>query len=291
MAAVCLSVCGVTFFSLIDGQLRLLRRSCAWRRAVRRRRGRAGRRPGWGTAGMPGTGPSSASQVFSTLTAWLVSGVARSLRPLPWQRTCGPAPRCASWRARPVSSDTRSPVWTASRSRAWSRRPCQVCPVGGGEQRVGFLRGEVADDGALAAAGRDGQDLADHGGVLGCPRGRVAEQRVDRGQPGVAGGAAVSPLVLEVLQELPDQRGVEVGEAEPAGCCPGPLLSEGEQELARVAVGRDRVRAGLLLPGEPVGEEPLQDGGEVAHGASRPSACSSRPAARARSPGTAWRYQ
>jgi hypothetical protein len=49
-------------------------------------------------------------------------------------------------------------------------------PVGCGEQRVCFLRGEVADDGALAAAGRDGQDLADHGGVLGCPRGRVAEQ-------------------------------------------------------------------------------------------------------------------
>ena len=27
---------------------------------------------------------------------------------------------------RPVSSETRSPVWAASLSRVWSRRPCQV---------------------------------------------------------------------------------------------------------------------------------------------------------------------
>jgi hypothetical protein len=51
------------------------------------------------------------------------------------------------------------------------------------------------------------------------------------------------------------------------------------------------VRAGFFLPGEPVGEESLQDGGEVGHGAARLSACSSLPAARARSPGMAWRYQ
>ena len=74
-------------------------------------------------------------------------------------------------------------------------------PVGGGEERVGFLGGEVADDGALAPPGRDGQDLADHGGVLGCPRGRVTEQGVDGGQPGVPGGAAVPPLFFQVLQE------------------------------------------------------------------------------------------
>ena len=119
-------------------------------------------------------------------------------------------------------------------------------PVGGGEQRVGFLRGEVADDGALAAPGRDGQDLADGGGVLGCPRGRVAEQGVDRGQSGVAGGTAVSPVVFQVLQELPDQGGVEVGEAELARRFPGSLVREGQEQLAGVAVGRDRIRAGLF---------------------------------------------
>ena len=64
-------------------------------------------------------------------------------------------------------------------------------------------------------------------------------------------------------------------------------LREGEQQLARVAVGGDGVRAGLLLPGQPVGEEPLQDRGQVGHGAACRPACSSRPAARASSSGTA----
>src|SRR5207248_2912279 len=63
------------------------------------------------------------------------------------------------------------------------------------------------------------------------------------------------------------------------------------QKPARVPVGGDRVRAGLLLPGEPVGEESLQDGGEIGHRAASPDACSSRPAARARSSGTACIYQ
>ncbi len=159
-------------------------------------------------------------------------------------------------------------------------------PVGDGEQRVGFGRGEVADDGPVAPPRRDGQDLTDHDGVLGGPRGGIPEQRMDSSQPRVAGRAAVAPLLFQVLQERADQRGVQVSEAEPAGSLPGLLVGEGEQELARVAVGRDRVRAGLLLPGQPVGEEPLQDGGEVGHGATRPEVCSSLPAARARSSGT-----
>ena len=82
------------------------------------------------------------------------------------------------------------------------------CPVGGGEQRVGLVRGEVADDGALTAPRRDRQDLADGGGVLGHPGGGIAEQRVDRGKAGVAGGAAVAPVVFQMLQERPDQGGV-----------------------------------------------------------------------------------
>jgi hypothetical protein len=68
-----------------------------------------------------------------------------------------------------------------------------------------------------------------------------AEQGVDRGQPGVPGGAAVPPLFFQVMQERADERGVEVGEAEPAGRLPGLVLPEGEQEPARVAVSRDRV--------------------------------------------------
>src|SRR4051794_22223252 len=96
----------------------------------------------------------------------------------------------------------------------------------------------------------------------GAPRGGIPEQRVDRGQSGVAGSAAVAPLLFQVLQERADQRGVQVGEAERRRL-PGLFTHEDEEEPVGVAVGRDRVRAGVLLPGQPVGEEPLQEGSEV----------------------------
>ena len=58
----------------------------------------------------------------------------------------------------PVSSETRSPVWTASSEHG------VVAPAGpggrvrGGEQRVDLGLGEVGDQGAVEALGRDGQD-------------------------------------------------------------------------------------------------------------------------------------
>jgi len=92
MAAVCLSVCGVMFFSLTDGQLSAAVDAClATSRSTASRESRPPARVG--KSGLPGAGPSSASQVLSVLTTWLVSGVARSFRPFPWQRMCGPAPR------------------------------------------------------------------------------------------------------------------------------------------------------------------------------------------------------
>jgi hypothetical protein len=50
----------------------------------------------------------------------------------------------------------------------------------------------------------------DEGGVLGVAQGGVAEQRVDGGQPGVAGARAVVPVVAQVFQEGFNEPGVEV---------------------------------------------------------------------------------
>ena len=221
MAAVCRSVCGVTFFSLMDGQAASAVAACLATSLSTASRESLACRLGRGTAGCPGSGLSSASQVLSTLTVWVVSGVARSLRPLPWQRTCGPAPRWTSWRVEAGELGDPQPGLDGEQEQGVVAAAVPCPAVGGGEQRVGLVGGEVADDGPLAPPWRDRQDLADDGGVLGCPGGGVAEQRVDRGQPGVAGGAAVAPVVFQVLQERADQRGVEVGEAELAGCLPG----------------------------------------------------------------------
>ena len=42
------------------------------------------------------------------------SGVQRSFRPLPTQRTCAPVPRTTSLQRRPISSDARRPVCSAT---------------------------------------------------------------------------------------------------------------------------------------------------------------------------------
>src|SRR5262249_24597839 len=68
----------------------------------------------------------------------------------------------------------------------------------GRDQRVDLLGSEVADDRPVAPPWRDRQDLADGGGVLRSPRGCVLKQGVDCCQAGVAGGAAVAPLVFQV---------------------------------------------------------------------------------------------
>jgi len=48
--------------------------------------------------------------------------------------------------------------------------------------------------------------------VFGVTQRGVAEQRVNRGEPVVAGADLVTALVLEVIEERADQRCVEVGD-------------------------------------------------------------------------------
>jgi hypothetical protein len=60
------------------------------------------------SAELPGCSPS---QVRITAATFAVSGVTRSLRPLPWQRTVGPVPAWTSPWVRPVTSLGLSPVW------------------------------------------------------------------------------------------------------------------------------------------------------------------------------------
>jgi hypothetical protein len=61
-----------------------------------------------------GSGPLS--HAWRACRAIVVSGVARSFRPLPTHRTWAPAPRWTSLRSRPISSERRKPVWAATSS-------------------------------------------------------------------------------------------------------------------------------------------------------------------------------
>src|SRR6186713_1373875 len=70
-----------------------------------------------------------------------------------------------------------------------------------GEQRVDFRLGEEGDDRSLVAFGRDGQYLLDRRGVIWMMQRRIAKQRVDRGQAGVARRHAVASLAFQVVEE------------------------------------------------------------------------------------------
>src|SRR5256714_3054607 len=126
--------------------------------------------------------------------------------------------------------------------------------------------------------------------MFGCLKGRVTEQGVDGRQAGVAGGDRVGPFAFQMLEEGPDQRGVQIGDVELGRLDAGAAPNGGQQQPAGVPVGGDCVRAGPALAQQLVGEERLQDRGERAHDRC-PNACSRRPAASARSSGTACRYQ
>jgi hypothetical protein len=77
--------------------------------------------------------------------------------------------------------------------------------------------GEERDQSSLEALRRHGEDPGDGGGMLWMPERRVAEQRMDSGEPGIAGPNAVPALPLEVVKERRHQGGVEVVEVDGRG--------------------------------------------------------------------------
>ena len=102
-------------------------------------------------------------------------------------------------------------------------------------------------------------------GVLGVLQRREPVEGVDRSEPGVAGSRAVAPVVFEVVEERADQRRVEIVEVQLERLLAGLLVREAQQQPERVAVGGDRLRAGVALGDQTVGEERLERGRERGH--------------------------
>jgi hypothetical protein len=68
-----------------------------------------------------------------------------------------------------------------------------------------------------------------------------------------------------MVEKRADELDIDVGEIEVGWLLAGVLLGECEQQLDRVAVRGDGLRAGAPLADEPVGEESLQSWGEPGH--------------------------
>jgi hypothetical protein len=162
--------------------------------------------------------------------------------------------------------------------------------VGNGEDCLDLLFGEERNDVAIESFLWDRQGPRDEIGVFGVLERGELEQRMDRGQAGVAGSYAVASLVFQVGEECSDGWGVEVVEVQARRrelLCVG---DESEEQPERVAVGGDGGRAGLPLGEEAVGEELLQGGSEGAHGSSPRNSSRRRPTM-VKSSGAASRYQ
>jgi hypothetical protein len=163
--------------------------------------------------------------------------------------------------------------------------------VGCREQGIDLGVGQEGDDPLVEPLGRDVQDTLDEQSVLRMLERGVGEQRPDRGQADVAGSGAVASFILQVVQERRHGVRVQVGPVQIGGSGAGALLDEDEQQAQRVAVGGDGARAGLALPGEPVGEERLQRGRDQGHDRAAFPMPSRRAAASASSSGAADKYQ
>ena len=95
----------------------------------------------------------------------------------------------------------------------------------------------------------------------GCLERGVAEKGADRGQPRVAGAGAASSVVFEMVKERAYQWRVQFVDLElGTAACRCARAAKVKQQPDCVAVGGDRVRAGVALAHEPVGEKRLQVG-------------------------------
>src|SRR5579875_718536 len=159
-----------------------------------------------------------------------------------------------------------------------------------GQQRfdLGFV--QVVDDVPLVAFGRDRHHPGDRVRVLGVFQRGVAVERVDRPEPGVAGSRTVPAIGFEMREERGDQWSVQVVKVQLEWLLAGLVVRVAEQQLERVSIGRDRLRARVALDHQTVAEEPLQDRSEHRH-ESTPSSSPRRSLTRASSSGTASRYQ
>ena len=190
-----------------------------------------------------------------------------------------------------MSSEMRSPVWTASDEHGVVAPAGPGAAVGCGEQRVDLGVGEPGDRLALVAFGGDGQHALDRGGVFG-----MAAARRSRTGSGWrrAASCGCGPCCAGRCSRWSKNAAISGASRSAMSSADGVLpvlaVAKREQQPERVAVAGDGVGRGAALGDEPVGEERLQHRRERGHG--RPSSCCSRRAAAScMSSGTADKYQ
>jgi len=137
--------------------------------------------------------------------------------------------------------------------------------IGSGKQRADFGLGQEGHEPSVEALGRDGENALDDGGMIGMAKCGVSEQRADRGKPSVAGARAIFSLVLEVVEEGADQRGIEIVDIQLGWFLTFFGRREDQQQPESVPVRSERMRTDLALSDQAIREECLQGRGQCGH--------------------------
>jgi hypothetical protein len=146
-------------------------------------------------------------------------------------------------------------------------RDQQQCPVpssyprrriGSSDENRGLFLGKELYGPTLVAFGRDGKNALAVERIRGLFERHVAEERVERGEARIASARGTAALLFDVVEELAQQRSVEILDPQTAGCVSEPFGGEAKQEPKGIAVTSNGVRAGAELSEQPIREEPLQ---------------------------------
>ena len=173
-----------------------------------------------------------------------------------------------------------------------SADPCRR--VGRRHQGIDLFATQEGNRSSLVALGRDRQNATTAIDVGRFTDRHVPKEGVDSGEPDIARTSAVSTSVLDMVQKRADKRCVEIFQRQARWIFTEPLLGKSQEQSKRIAVRGDGVGTGLALSDESVGEEGLQQAGEGRardHGTTSFRPSTSRSVARAKSSGTASRYQ
>jgi len=167
------------------------------------------------------------------------------------------------------------------------------CDVRCSEEGANLRLVEILDHALLEALGGQREHLPALVKQCRFAVGHMAEERPHRRQPGIAAASAVVAPAFEMVEEAPDEAGIDVLDHQVGGTPPDLVGCKVQQQPEGVAVAGHGVRACAELIDQPPGEERLYKRGQGMRGhvrSPRSSDVFARSRARARSSGTASMY-
>jgi hypothetical protein len=138
--------------------------------------------------------------------------------------------------------------------------------IGSGEQRLDLWTGEEMHLGPREALAGDSQHALDLSSMFRHFERGISKEGVNGGQPQIPAAGTQTSLLFQVIEKRHDQWGIDRLEGQLRRRSVQPLLGKLQQQADGIAIRTDRMRTGLALLHEPLGEEPFQQWSEARSG-------------------------